>query len=565
MKRYGSDVVVDLLRDVGVERVAFNPGATFRGIHDSLAHSGAGPEIVLCTHEAVSVAVAHGYAKTAGRPMAVLLHDVVGLQNASMAIYNAWCDRVPLLCLGGTGPMSKPRRRPWIDWVHTALVQGQQVRDYVKWDDQPADLASLPESFARAWATTRSAPPGPVYLCIDVTIQEDEVPARFDAGPIAGYPLPTPPAAAAGDVAALAHRLREAELPVLVTDYAGDTETGFASLRELAELLHAPVVDFGARFSFPVRHELNLTGQEEELADADAVVFLDVDDPAGRFAQSPWSDRDAYVVNISPAHLRLRSWAHDYQPLLRAGEHLSASCEAILPDLIETLRREPPAPERVDTRRRRLAGLRAASLRRWHTEAAAFDDQRTIPPARLAAELAPLLEGEHWMLAHGTLDGWEKRLWRFERHRQHIGWHGGGGIGYGPGAAIGAGLALDRETLCLSIQPDGDFLYAPSALWTAARYSVPVLFLMHNNRQYRNTVDHAARIGAERERGEVSRYVGSGLDEPAVDFAALARSFGVWSAGPVTRPEEVAAAFEAARAVVRSGQPALIDVLTTGS
>ena len=565
MTRYGSDVVVDLLRDVGDEHVAFNPGATFRGIHDSLAHSASGPEIMLCTHESISVAIAQGYAKTAGAPMAVLLHDVVGLQSAAMAIYNAWCDRTPILCLGGTGPMSKPRRRPWIDWVHTALVQGQQVRDYVKWDDQPADLASVPESFARAWATTRSAPPGPVYLCLDVTIQEDEAPPGFDHGSPGEYPLPTPPGASAGDVATLAGWLREAQLPVLVTDYAGDTETGFASLRELAELLHAPVIDLGARFNFPVEHELNLTGQEAELADADVVVFLDAEDPAGRFAQSPWSTGNPHVVNVSPAHLRLRSWAQDYQPLLRAGDHLSASCEAILPDLVQALRQQPPSPERLTARHRRLTGLRAARLARWRTEAVAADDASTIPPARLAAELAPLLEGERWMLAHGTLDGWEKRLWPFERHRQHIGWHGGGGLGYGAGAAIGAGLALDRETLCLSIQPDGDLLYTPSALWTAARYGVPVLFLMHNNRQYRNTVDHASRVGAERGRGDDRRYAGAGLDGPAVDFGALARSFGVWADGPVSRPADIAAAFEAARAVVRSGRPALVDILTTGS
>ncbi|MDR7523659.1 MAG: thiamine pyrophosphate-binding protein, partial [Armatimonadota bacterium] len=140
---YGSDLVVDVLRALGVEYAALNPGATFRGLHDSLVNYGGNrrPQIIQCCHEEIAVAVAHGYTKAAGRPMAAIVHDVVGLQHASMAIFNAWCDRVPLLVLGGTGPMAAEQRRPWIDWIHTALVQGQAVRDYVTWDDQPASLA----------------------------------------------------------------------------------------------------------------------------------------------------------------------------------------------------------------------------------------------------------------------------------------------------------------------------------------------------------------------------------------------------------------------------------------
>ncbi|HKP17321.1 MAG TPA: thiamine pyrophosphate-binding protein, partial [Gaiellaceae bacterium] len=347
---YGSDVVVSLLREAGVEYVAFNPGATFRGIHDSLVQAGE-PRIVLCTHEGVAVALAHGYAKAAGRAMAALLHDVVGLQHGSMAIYNAWCDRVPLLALGGTGPMSTPARRPWIDWIHTALVQGNLVRDYVKWDDQPADLESVPDAFWRAWTTAHAAPRGPVYLCLDAGLQEDAAPDGLDLGTAAEHPVPTPPAPELRELGRLAAELAGAELPVLLTDYAGDSEEGFRALRELAELLHAPVVDCGRRFSFPAQHELNFTGLEEVLDDTDLVACLDVEEPAEQLT----GRRAHRVAIVSPAHLRLRSWAQGFGPLVRGAVTITASPETALPALCEAVRAHGVAGPAREERVRRLA------------------------------------------------------------------------------------------------------------------------------------------------------------------------------------------------------------------
>lgn len=571
MTRYGSDVVASLLAEVGVEHVALNPGASFRGVHDSLVNGPEPrPELVLCLHEEIAVAVAHGYAKASGRPMAVLLHDVVGLQHATMAIYNAWCDRAPVLVIGGTGPMSKVERRPWIDWIHTALVQGSQVRDYVKWDDQPHDLASVPESFARAWRTTSAAPPGPVYLCLDASLQEQAVPEGFAyAGPDT-YPTPSPPGLARGDAAWLARLLAGARLPLLLTDYAGDTEAGFAALRELAELLHAPVVDCAGRFNFPTGHELNASGLEDELlGEADVVVALDVEDLAGRIGpkllELGEARTRATVVNVSPAHLRLRSWAQDYQQSLPADRHLTASCESALPDLVAACREDAPSRAAIEDRRRLLAGRRDARLRAWAGEASGAEAPGAVHPARLARELGAAISGRRWTLAAGSLGGWERRLWPFERHRQHLGWHGGGGLGYNAGAAVGAALALDRDTLCICIQPDGDLLFTPSALWTAANRSLPILFVMHNNRQYQNTVEHAERVALERGRPVERRHVGSAIADPNVDFALLARSLGVWGTGPVTSPESLGDAVSGALEVVDAGRPALVDVVTAGA
>jgi len=215
---YGSDLVVELLRAVGVEHVAVNPGATFRGLHDSLVNYGGarGPELVLTTHEEIAVALAHGYAKAKGRPMAAVVHDIVGLQHASMAIFNAFCDRVPLLVLGATGPMDTTRRRPWIDWIHTALVQGTQVRDYVKLDDQPASVAAIPEAFLRAWRLARTEPQGPVYLCLGAGVQEEALEGPIPMPDVGRFQPATPRHADPRAVEDASLRLAEARYPGVV-------------------------------------------------------------------------------------------------------------------------------------------------------------------------------------------------------------------------------------------------------------------------------------------------------------------------------------------------------------
>src|SRR5437899_4151557 len=279
---YGSDLVVDLLRALGVEYAAFNPGASFRGLHDSLVNYGGdhGPRTVLCCHEEISVALAHGYAKATGRPMVAALHDVVGLQHACMSIFNAWCDRVPVLLLGGTGPMDSSRRRPWIEWIHTALVQGDHVRDFVKWDDQPANAAGVAESILRGYRLMTAEPTGPVYVCLDAALQEDPVPR--------GVSIPTdlqrwvqqsPVQADADGLKAAAQWLSESRRPVILADTVGRSLAGVDGLRALAERLNAPVVDLGTRFNFPSDHPLEATERREELlATADLILAVDIVD-----------------------------------------------------------------------------------------------------------------------------------------------------------------------------------------------------------------------------------------------------------------------------------------------
>ena len=171
---WGSDSIAACLRALDVPYLALNPGASYRGLHDSLVnHLGnAAPQMLLCLHEENAVAIAHGYAKTSGRMMGAVLHSNVGLMHATMAIFNAWCDRVPVLLLGATGPWDAARRRPWIDWIHTASDQGALVRDYPKWDNQPGSIPAAIEALLRASQIAQTAPRGPVYVNLDAALQE---------------------------------------------------------------------------------------------------------------------------------------------------------------------------------------------------------------------------------------------------------------------------------------------------------------------------------------------------------------------------------------------------------
>jgi acetolactate synthase-1/2/3 large subunit len=557
--RYASDLIVDLMQEAGIEHVAFNPGATFRGIHDSLVNYALdGPQIVLCGSEGISVAAAQGYAKAAEKPMAALVHDIVGLQNASMAIYNAWCDRVPMLLIGGTGPRSKKRRRPWIDWIHTSVDQGALIRDFIKWDDEPSDIASISESFARGITATRSVPQGPVYLCYDVDLQEQVLPDECHPSGLAGFCYPTDPEPEPAAVRWLADRLHAAERPMVVAGHAGTTQESFQAVVALAEHLGLPVIDAGWRLAFPTSHELNVTRLDGILREADLIVSLDVDDIQGRTA-----DVNAPLVNVGVGHLRLRGWSHDYHALPRAERHITSSADTTVRAILEAVREKPRPPAAAE--RAASIGQRVRSQRvRRRQAAAAVEAPGAVPLERLLYELARVLRTERYVLANGTNARSEHAFMDLDTPRQYLGSTAGGGLGYGLGAAIGCALAVGRETITVDVQPDGDLLFTPSALWTIAQLSLPILVVVLNNRQYGNSVEHAIKIARARHRSVENRYVGTGMAEPAVDFAGLARAFGVWATGPVSDVPALGRALDDALATLRTGRPALVDVVVPG-
>ena len=571
--RYGSDVIVDLLAGQGIRYVALNPGASFRGLHDSLVNRPGAPELLLVPHEKLAVNMAHGYAKASGEPMAALLHDTVGLLHGSLGIFTAFLDRTPVLVLGGAGPMDTARRRPWIDWIHTSSVQAGAVREFTKWDDQPASIEAFGEAFLRARAVALTEPAGPVYLALDADLQEralDGPIAAVDwarAGP--GRPMGPDPAALeeAADLLVAARR------PVLVAAYAGRDPRAFDWIPELAELVGAGIVDTNDRLNAPTSHRLNVTGGDA-VDDADLVVLLDARDasralltttPPAREVRSRLAD-GCRVLDIGFNEHHVSAWAHDAGPALPMDLRVTADTSVALPLIIALVRdrvaREPAsrAAER-EARRASLADLHAATRAIWRATADARSAERPISPPRLVSEVWAAVREHDWVVAAGTANDWALRLWDVDRAYRHP----GRSLGTATQIGISLGVALAHRgsgRLVVDIQPDGDLLFDGAAPWIASAHGIPLLVVMVNNRAYYNDWEHQIRIARARGSDLTRAHVGVAIDAPAPDFAALARSFDWHAEGPIEDPAAIGPAVRRAAAVVLGeGRPALVDVI----
>jgi acetolactate synthase-1/2/3 large subunit len=566
--RYGSDVIVDLLQGFAIPYAALNPGATYRGLHDSIVNYGGNtPEIVTCTHEEVAVAIAHGYTKVTGKPMAAIVHDVVGLLHSSMAIYYAHIDRAPVLVLGATGPLDRSKRRPYIDWIHSALVQGNAVRDFVKWDDQPASVADFGPSFARGYRIATTEPAGPVYLCYDAGLQEDELQGPVSVKAEIAAARPT---AAQADPAALAdaaERIAAAERPVIVAEYTGRHPQAFHELVALAELLGAPVIDLQARLNMPTRHPLNFTGSDVVLTEADLVLGLDMGDlfralnRLDRRTDEKQSriPKGCAIVDIGLMELRSSKWSEDIGQFQPADLSILADTRLALPALRTLLekRRTPKWAERRARLEKDNAVLRADVDRRRRENW----DGSPLEPARLASEVWDAIKVDDWVLTANDLEDWAWKVWDIDSPAR---WPGRSlGTSTQIGISIGVALAHRGDgKLIVDIQPDGDLLFDPGALWTAAHMRLPMLVVMYNNRAYYNDWEHQLRVAERRGTDKTKANIGMDLSDPAPDFAMLARSFGWYSEGPIDDPKDVGPALRRAIDVIRKeGRPALLDTI----
>ena len=586
---YGSDIVVDVLKSLGIEYAAMNPGASFRGIHDSIVNYGGNtaPETILCNHEQIAVAIAHGYAMASGRPMAAIIHNIVGLLHAAHPIYGAWLARVPVYIIGGAGPMAQEKRRPWTDWIHTALVQGNAVRDFVKWDDQPNTLPGLVDSMIRAYQLAVIEPQGPTYICVDAELQEQRLdPAQIPAVP--GRDRHQPPTRVQGDPAALrmaAEILIDAERPGVMADRLGRTPGAVNALQELAELLGIAVIDpicrRGTYFSFPGTHPLDVTGAEQEyLSSADALVSLDMTDPSALISsyQHHGMQRTSKLVtsllapgckyiDITLRHFHWRSWSQDYGILLPADLSISADVSLAVPALTaicrELLGKRPELQEKIRRRTLAISAKHDDMRKRWAAQALAASSEKPIALSYVCRELGETIRKDDWVLCNGNqvITDWARRLWDWVRPDQYV--RGGAGLGNGPGSALGVALAhRNKGKMVVSIQPDGDMLFTPTSLWTAAHHRIPVLTVMFNNRSYYNDEMHQESMAKIRGRCTENKGIGTRIEDPPVDFANMARSFGVYGDGPIDDPGQLRPALEKAAKFVRERQlPALVDVV----
>ncbi len=570
--RYGSDLMADMLRTLGIEYAAINPGSSFRGLHDSIVnHLGnKKPEVILCCHEGIAVAMAHGYGKVAGKPMAAIVHNVVGLLHATTPIYNAWLDQAPILVIGGTGPMATDKRRPWIDWIHTALVQGNAIRDYVKWDDQPFSLAGIPDCFIRAYQVATTEPGGPVYICLDAGLQEELLTDTIPIPPTEHYPNPSSAHADSATIDQVAKLLVEAKNPVVIADYMGRDPGAVAALIGLAEFLALSVVDVGGRFNFPSNHPADLTGAERELLrEADIVLALDVHNLFRHIATMDGRyliAENCRVVHITLQHLPIKSWTQDYGKLLKIDIPITADTALALPALTAACRKLVTEKDHIRFQKRfnDLKAKHKSIRQQWEVQAKNDQDKSPVSVPWLMSQVWEVVKDEDWVLVNGDLNGCARRLWNWEKPYQYV---GKSMLGCGLGHSLGAALAHQlKERLCIDLQKDGDFLYTPEALWTAAHHHIPLLVIMENNRSYYNSENHQASIAKARGRPVENKNIGTRLDEPSVDYAGLARSFGLHGEGPIEHPNDLRPALQRAITIVKEKrQLALVDVVTRPS
>jgi thiamine pyrophosphate-dependent acetolactate synthase large subunit-like protein len=560
--------MIDVMRGLGIEYIAAIPGNTFKGLHESLINYGmlTSPKIdhVTCMHEEQSVAICHGYAKIAGKPMACMMHSTVGLQHGSMAIYNAWADHAPVFAITGH-QADAARRGGVVDWAHSVYDGPALVRDFTKYDDTPASMASFADAATRAYKFSMTPPYGPVLLALDQNLQENPIPR---APPIPKLPRIVPPQGEQSAVEEVARMLVAAESPVILVDRAARTDAGVGLLVQLAEALQAPVCDSYGRFNFPWRHPLAQSRQARALVSrADVVLGLEMSDFYGASNAAP---KTAKRISINSADLYLKSNYQDFDRFTPVDIAMAADAEATLPALIEAVKRQTPTTRRsaFEARGKTFADAHARAIQVSKTAAAVGWDDAPITTARLCMELYGVIRNEDWSLVNGTIfqNFWPQQLWSgAEKHYQYIGDAGAYGLGYLPGAAIGAALAnKPHGRLTVAIGGDGDLMFSPGVLWAMAHNNIPLLYVVHNNRAYHQELMWVQQVASRRNRGVDRCHIGNVIQDPAIDYCKMAQALGVFAEKAVTDPADLAGAFQRAVAAVKRGQPALVDVVSQG-
>ncbi len=572
----GGDFMVDVLKMLEIEYVAQTPANTFRGLHEAIINHGGNkaPELLSCTHEEIAVAMAHGYFKIESKPMAVMAQATVGLQHATMALYNAYCDQAPVYMIVGNS-LDASKRLFSFEWAHAAVDPAVIARDFMKWDDQPGSLQHFAESAVRAYKIAMTPPMGPVLLSLDSEMQENPIPNRaaLSVPPLTRVAFPQGDSAA---VAETANLLVKAENPVIIADRLARTQNGMDRLVELAETLQCPVIDEGGRSNFPTQHPLNHSGRGGAvLGQADVILGLEMSDFYG--TTHMLSDRivrrtrsitkpGVRTISISASDLVVNANDQQFQRFQAVDLAIAADAEQTLPSLIEQVKRLVDADRKAafETRRKRLEASHHATVEQWKSDATLGWDATPVTLARLCAELYDQIKNDDWsMVGNGIRVTWPRRLWNFDKNYRWIGSSGGAGVGYNAPASLGAALANRKYgRLSVSIQGDGDLMFCPGTLWTAAHHQIPILYVMHNNRAWHQELMYVQAMSNRHGRGVENAHIGTTITDPNIDFAMMAKSMGVYAEGPINNPKDLAPALKRALAVVRKGQPALVDVIT---
>jgi len=573
-KRWQSDIIADLIRQYEFPYIPLNPGASYRGLHDSLVnHNGNEPPMLVCQHEKIAVQIGHGYAKASGKPLAVIVHNVVGMLHATMGIYYAYIDRCPVFIIGATGPMDEAKRRPRVDWDHTANVQGNALRDYVKWDYQPGGIQGVPNSFARAYSIMMTEPQGPIYMCYDAMLQESELTedVQLPAKSMAKQPTRIAPEQKAVEEAT--DRILKADWPVLLAQYVGRVASGFTDMVNLAETVGAGAVDVQSRLNFPTEHPLDCRMNKKIFEAADLIVSLDTRDWQGpthtndrvnRTLKKHYPDKCQWL-DIGFADLDISKWAMDYQPFPEVAQRILADTAVAIPLITETAKKrisqDAKLAKKIDERKRAVQEITDKQRAKWREQAKEDWDSSPISLARLASEVYGVVKNEDWVITTNCFENWALKLWKFDKHYR---WPGKP-LGTGTQIGLGLGVALAHRgtgRLVIDVQTDGDLMFDVGALWFATKHKVPMLAVMHNNRAYYNDWEHQITLARQRGTNVERAYIGMDIFGPNVDFATIAKGFGWYAEGPIENPKDIAGAVKRAMEKVKQGTPALVDTIT---
>jgi thiamine pyrophosphate-dependent acetolactate synthase large subunit-like protein len=568
--KWGSDVVAEVTRRLDLKYIALVPGASYRGFHDSIVNylGNRNPQMVICLHEEHAVSIADGYGKVTEEPMAVALHANVGLMHASMPIFNAWCDRTPMIIFGATGPVDAHRRRPWIDWIHTSKDQASIIRDYTKWDDQPASPQAAVETVLRANQITRSAPYGPVYICLDAGLQESGLAEEISIpDPTRFAPAPAPAAPRASVLKAL-QAIDRSKFPLILMGRVSRKQADWDRRVRFAEAIGAAALTSSNDPSaFPTTHPLHLAAPclrpskdaTALIKKADLILSLDWLDLAGVFRLSLGTAQtqvpaDKTIIHCSVDSIRTNGWSMDHQALPAVDIPIFADPDQFVAQLLDELaaRKSPkvkPRPEMKD-------------LTHWNNARMGKSSPSHGQPMSLwdmAMTVREFAKGRAVTFARLPI-GWPGEAYEFDGPLSFMGNDGGGAVGTGPGHTIGAALALkDTGRLTVGVLGDGDYLMGVNALWTASHFEIPVMIVAADNRSYYNDEMHQERVAQMRSRPPQNRWIGQRIDDPRVDLVAMARAQNFDSEAPVSTSEALAKALKRGAEVVAKGGRYFID------
>ena len=587
---YGSDLIAEMMGEMGHDYLFLTPGSSFRGVHDSLVNHTRNhkPQIILVAHEEMAVAMAQGYWKATGRPALAFVHDLVGLQHAVMAFYNAMADRAPVVVLGGSGPMDPAHRRK-TDWIHTANAQCDIVRDVTKWTDEPVTLQAILDSMARAQRIATSAPCSPTYVSIDAKIQEDDIPdgVTLPDMSLPRYQPAAPIAAPREQVEAAADALVDADWPLIFGGRIGYLAESTEPMKQLVEMTGAAYQDGHDIICMPSNHPQNLncsfgrTKSEGEykrefLGKADTILCvdcLDISNNVGAYegargAGQAVEKKKQTVIDLSLNDFSIEHWTHLGGPLQPVDIQMQADnlygVNQLVAELTKRAEGEPAWLKRAVERREEISVIHDKLRAEQKEVMMAQWDKVPIYLPRMTAELFNAVKDKDWLLASRNYRAWYDGIWEFDGAGQFMSNSIGGGIGYGAAGVIGSAFAgRDQGKFTVAIIGDGDFTMGPAAIWTAAHYKIPILIVLHNNTSFGNDEEHQITLANRRGRPAENAWIGQRMVGPDPDYCMVARGYGAFAEEPVRDPKDLKGAFERAVKAVEGGQVALVDVHTS--